>query len=95
MVNTVESRGRLGELLREADCYGRLGVYGIEVKKVLAVARRCLNRPGVAIIEDLEDRVWAIPEGKGLVSRHNVREGTKLRLEVNEGKISEVLIISD
>lgn len=53
MVNTVESRGRFDELLQEAKCSEPPGVYGIEIKKVLAVGGYYLNQPEVAIVEDL------------------------------------------
>ncbi|MDO8558908.1 MAG: hypothetical protein Q7R84_01105 [bacterium] len=57
------------------------GVYNIKVAKVLGIGSHMVQ-PEVAIIKDTKGRVWAILEGKNLVSRYDVKKGTKLKVVV-------------
>ena len=56
----------------------------IEVKELLAIGLHYLGQPEVAVVKDEQGKVQILPEGKSLVSRHNVEEGMKLRLKITE-----------
>ncbi len=56
----------------------------IEVKEVLAVDHWYQEREKIAIVEDNEGKVWILPEGVTLMSRHTVEAGMKLRLKITE-----------
>ncbi len=86
-----KQREEFGKLLSKAKCPGP-GVYDIEVAEVLGIGTHMVQ-PEVAVIKDTNGRVWAIPEGKGLVSRWDVKKGMKLRVTVGKEDIKKVLVI--
>lgn len=63
------------------------GTYQITVKEVLGIG---MYPDEVATVTDTDNRVWKIPEDRGLcesgkkplVSRWNIREGTRLEIVV-------------
>lgn len=89
-----------GKVLEQAGNFGRKEstaeeVFEITVAEVLGVGHYMMMPPEVAVVRDTEDRVWAIPEThgengglQGLVSRHNVGPGKKLRLKVKKSVIT-------
>lgn len=81
------------ELLQAAKRSESPGTYAVEVREVLAAGQYSLDQPEVAIIKDAMGRIWALPEGKSLVSRHDVRKGMRFRLKVTQEGISEVLAL--
>lgn len=66
-------------------------VFEITVAEVLGVGHYFMNPPEVSVVRDTEGRVWLVPETQGedgelqgLVSRHNVGPGMKLRLKIKK-----------
>ena len=64
------------------------GVYSIEVAEVLGIGSHMVQ-PEVAVIKDTNGRIWAISEGRGLVSRWDIKKWTKLKVVVKKGKGAE------
>jgi hypothetical protein len=94
---TVECSERFSGLVQKQAMLDD-GSHKIKVRRRLEIGRFSLCQPEVAIIEDDQGRVLLIPEdtkcdGRNrLASRWNVKEDMKLRLTVEEGKISDVFI---
>ncbi len=66
-------------------------VFEITVAEVLGIGHYMMQPPEVSVVRDTEGWVWLIPETqgedgelKGLVSRHNVGPGIKIRLKIKK-----------
>ncbi len=66
-------------------------VFEITVAEVLGVGHYMMKPPEVSVVRDTEGRIWLVPETQGedgelqgLVSRHNVGPGMKLRLRIKK-----------
>jgi len=79
------------ELLKEAENpFGQektgqtVKMVEIEVKEILGVGYWYHGQETVAIVKDEKGKTWILPENGTLTSRHNVKEGMKLRLKITE-----------
>ena len=68
-------------------------VVEITVAEVLGIGHSMTCPPEVAVVKDSEGRVWLVPETygndgdlDGLVSRHNIKPGMRLRLKIKSKK---------
>src|SRR3989344_2615666 len=66
-------------------------VFEITVAEVLGIGHYIMKPPEVSVVRDTEGRVWLVPETQGedgdligLVSRHNVCPGMKIRLKIKK-----------
>lgn len=80
------------------------GTYDIEVAEVLQVSGSFFaGGSEEATVKDIEGNIWAIPEDQHcdklsrLVSRYDVKKGTKLRIIVirknGKGEITDVIVL--
>lgn len=77
------------KLIRRANKnkkYFKDKIVEIEIARILKIGRFMYHQPDSAIVEDVEGRVWEIPETSpgGLVSRWNVQEKMKFKIAVSK-----------
>lgn len=89
-----ENCSSLWNLLEKAEKL-ESGFYNIVVATILGTGIFSRNEPEVAVVQDDQGRIIALPEKGTIVSRWDIRQGMKLRLSVEEGKITDISVLNN